>query len=451
MPKGELEEFLEMLAHRREFELDIYRILEKMPRDREIFLKVPYWMRLLTGLANLNTEDTLTSLRKLNWAKDHVEHLRRRFQQVRTLYANEKIAVGVTPDVHFNGEYYKLSEGFVLALPSGVQTFLRFEAEMFGDGSDLAFRQKMAEGFSHATGTWNGRASRHMRYWRVGFRKQRATYDEVKNRAWGVEHTLRCYADLNTVVRPDLDHGRRPLPFGPFFVGHRLETGTHLSVFATNFLLLHELGHVEFGHDHKRVTPNCERQADNFAIATILSNQYDDSEKVANLIGAFFSLYILSRLETLDQSGETGTHPPAQSRIQDLRTLVEASNASPRVKDDFRGMTEHLSALGEFFHLYRAAEDMAHTVDQVLIGSIGTDYEGVFKEQVLRWMLVGSSDMLCDYLGKLKYRLEEKPDGLDEEKRLNALRQINDVFELTKDVIPIGSKLQFAYANAAQA
>ncbi|WP_143565730.1 M48 family metalloprotease [Sinorhizobium fredii] len=430
--------------------MQIYRILAKMPRDRDIFLRMPYLLRVFAGLTNRGAEETFSSLRNLNWAKSHVDLLRRRFKEVRTLCANKEIAIGVKSEAEFNGEYYRLPGGFVLAFPSGVQTFLRFEAEMFGDISDITFRQKMAEGFSQAVRAGNGWTTRRWRQFRVWRRKRQRTNEQVRDLAWGVERTLRCYADLNTVDRPEFDRGKSPLPFGPFFVGHPLEAGTHLSTFATNFLLLHELGHVKHGHDDERISTCCERQADDFAITAILSNQYDDSEKVANLVGAYFSLHILGRLEGLEQSQEHSTHPPAQRRIQALEARVEASNASLRVKNDFQAMTDHLSKLGQLFQSYKAAENMPHTVYRNLIGCISMGLEDLFKDQVLRWMLVGSSTMLCNYLGNLKYRLEQNLESLDEKTRLKALQEIYEVLELTKNVLPISSKLQFAYKNAAR-
>ncbi len=410
---------------------------------------MPCLLRHIAKLGGLDDEATFSKLRELNWARSHIDQLCRRFGGIRTLCTRNDIAIGVSPETEFNGKYYKFEHGYVLAFPSGVQSFLRMEAEMFGSISDITFQQKMAEGFSQALGTGNGWTKRRWRKLRVWRRKGRRSQEQVNDLAWGVERTLRCYADLNTVDRPDFGNVYIPVPFGPFFVGHPLEAGTHLSSFATNFLMLHELGHVQGSHDDERISLSCEQEADDFAFSVILSNQCDDSEKVANLVGAYFSLHILDRLEGLDQPREPSTHPPARSRIQALEKRVRASDASQHVRHDFETMTDHISKLGELFQSFHTAGGMNHTVYRTLVGSIRTGHRVVFKDQVLRLMLLGSSVMLCDYLGNLKYRLERGLEDLDEETRIEALEEVNEVFELTKDVLQISSKLQFAYRNAA--
>ncbi|MEQ1954904.1 hypothetical protein [Mesorhizobium sp. CN2-181] len=453
------EEVLKLLSHRGGFNSDILRIIANRGPARPLGQEMPWVLKKQLGRMGIRTDDPgaiFESLKRLNWPKQQYEALKRRYPNLKCLVRSEnQLAIGTTSEARFNGDYYKLRTGYVLTFPLGAHTFLRSLAEMFGAMTDLVFRETMARGFSESTGLPNWWLIRKIRSVRVKAAINKRVKDEVSDLAYDAERTFRSYTDIGAAEISWFREKCGPMPLSAGMFGHPLEVGSHLSLFATNFLVLHELGHVNHDHDPRLVNDpaqsiSSEFQADRFAINTILNAPIGEIEKMAGLVGAFFFLYVAVRLEELGEAEDAITHPSASARLDQLLEALATHDTSREVKYVFTSMTLQLARIGDLFRKESMlpAEKLSNTVRRILYGSIEFNMTQAFVEQVLRWMLIGSPDKLCQYLGNLKFQLEAKLREEPDQRDVVAFGLIAEVYEVTKDNFIIRDKLDIAYRNA---
>jgi len=352
-----------------------------------------------------------------------------------------QVAVGLVHDAEFNGSVIRSGrnpdDGHVILVPVGGYMLTAYASEL----CMLAAPPMLTLAISEAGAAYVGQAqTRTMRLARGErlFRWARTAGPRRSEMAEALELLFRRYVALGVADPPDiLRTGMRiPLVTDQARIGHPLEAGSYLTHFAREFLILHECGHIILGHfgpsSLQGEPAEIEFAADRWALEMIAESSPTKQYKMCGLVGAAALLSFSARIEKLENSQSTGTHPSAARRIQRLLDFVRTS---PRL-----GFWERMRAWNCITKFLQMASSMQAYTDRnmpsfqslrgnaftwLLDTSCETQGDLAFKDQVPRWVSQAIPERFCMVLSVERVcterRLRQAPDDIRLRRRLELI------------------------------